>query len=129
MNQSSHVPPLILTKLHQPRVSQDLASRPRLLERLQSPPSLTLVVAPAGYGKTTLLSVWLGNSGLPSAWLSLDSQDSNLTAFVSYLIGKNATSSFYWCVNPNSGDTGGVLQNDWKTWNTDKVTLLQRLMK
>jgi len=50
-------------------------------------------------------------------------------AFVSYLINKGTKSSFYWCVNPNSGDTGGVLQNDWKTWNNDKVTLLQRLMR
>jgi poly(hydroxyalkanoate) depolymerase family esterase len=50
-------------------------------------------------------------------------------AFVTYLIDKGELSSFYWCVNPNSGDTGGVYENDWKTWNTSKVELLQRLMK
>jgi hypothetical protein len=50
-------------------------------------------------------------------------------AFVTYLVGKNMKSSFYWCVNPNSGDTGGVLEGDWKTWNTGKLTLLQRLMQ
>jgi poly(hydroxyalkanoate) depolymerase family esterase len=50
-------------------------------------------------------------------------------AFVTYLIGKGELSSFYWCVNPNSSDTGGIYGDDWKTWNTDKLALLQRLMK
>src|SRR5512139_3112121 len=68
--------PLILTKLHRPRVGRELVQRPRLLDQLQSSPGLVLVIAPAGYGKTTLLS----------AWLSLDSQDSHLDVFVSYLI-------------------------------------------
>lgn len=49
--------------------------------------------------------------------------------FVSYLINKGITSSFYWCVNPNSGDTGGIYGDDWKTWNNEKLTLLQRLMR
>ena len=60
--------------------------RPRLLEQLQSPPGLVLVIAPAGYGKTTLLSTWLNTCPLPSAWLSLDHQDSDLAVFASYLI-------------------------------------------
>jgi endoglucanase len=49
-------------------------------------------------------------------------------SFVSYLLSKGTTSSFYWCLNPNSGDTGGVLGDDWRTWNNDKLLLLQRLM-
>jgi len=49
-------------------------------------------------------------------------------SFVTYLINKGMTSSFYWCVNPNSGDTGGVYENDWRTWVQPKLTLLQRLM-
>jgi len=49
--------------------------------------------------------------------------------FVDYLINKGMTSSFYWCVNPNSGDTGGIYSDDWVTWNTDKLALLQRLMR
>jgi endoglucanase len=49
--------------------------------------------------------------------------------FVNYLINKGITSSFYWCVNPNSGDTGGIYGDDWKTWNNDKLALLQRLMR
>ncbi|HMG22251.1 MAG TPA: cellulase family glycosylhydrolase, partial [Kofleriaceae bacterium] len=48
-------------------------------------------------------------------------------SYVSYMISKGTTSSFYWCLNPNSGDTGGTLLDDWLTWNNDKLTLLQRL--
>jgi len=49
-------------------------------------------------------------------------------SFVTYLLAKGTTSNFYWAVNPNSGDTGGVLLDDWMTWNNDKLLLLQRLM-
>jgi endoglucanase len=49
-------------------------------------------------------------------------------SLVTYLINKGTTSTFYWCLNPNSGDTGGVLGDDWRTWNNDKLLLLQRLM-
>jgi endoglucanase len=50
-------------------------------------------------------------------------------SYVTYLINKGIKNSFYWAVNPNSGDTGGVLLDDWLTWNTGKLTLLQRLMQ
>jgi endoglucanase len=50
-------------------------------------------------------------------------------AFVSYLLAKDAHSFFYWCLNPNSGDTGGLLMDDWKTPNMGKVDLLHRLMQ
>lgn len=50
-------------------------------------------------------------------------------SYVTYLINKGTKNSFYWCVNPNSGDTGGVLLDDWRTWNNDKLALLQRLMQ
>jgi endoglucanase len=49
-------------------------------------------------------------------------------AFVDYLLAKNAHSAFYWCLNPNSGDTGGLLEDDWKTVDMGKLALLQRLM-
>jgi endoglucanase len=49
-------------------------------------------------------------------------------SYVSYLLAKGTPSSFYWCVNPNSGDTGGVYGDDWRTWNNAKLLLLQRLM-
>lgn len=49
-------------------------------------------------------------------------------AFVSYLLNKNMRSFFYWSWNPNSGDTGGILNDDWQTLREDKLTLLRRLM-
>lgn len=48
-------------------------------------------------------------------------------AFVDYLISKNMRSAFYWSWNPNSGDTGGILRDDWQTLRQDKVNLLNRL--
>lgn len=48
-------------------------------------------------------------------------------AFVDYLLKKNIENSFYWSWNPNSGDTGGILNDDWQTTNQAKVELLQRL--
>ena len=56
------------------------------MARLNGLAGLTLVIAPAGYGKTTLLSTWLEQSDLPSAWLSLDEQDNDPALFVTYLI-------------------------------------------
>ena len=80
--------PLIRTKLQRPQVVGDHVHRVQLLERLdqrfQRP--LTLVSAPAGYGKSTLVSCWLETSDLPAAWLSLDETDNNLHLFLSYLL-------------------------------------------
>jgi endoglucanase len=50
-------------------------------------------------------------------------------SYVTYLINKGMKNNFYWAVNPNSGDTGGVLLDDWKTWDNGKLLLLQRLMQ
>ncbi|MDO6387039.1 cellulase family glycosylhydrolase [Uliginosibacterium sp. 31-12] len=47
---------------------------------------------------------------------------------VDYLIERRITNFFYWSWNPNSGDTGGILQDDWKTVRSDKLALLKRLM-
>ncbi len=44
------------------------------------------MIAPAGYGKTTVLSTWLDSGVLTSAWLSLDEQDDDLVGFVTYLV-------------------------------------------
>jgi LuxR family maltose regulon positive regulatory protein len=78
--------PLIRTKLYRPRITGDLVPRPRLLERLEQRRDrpLTLVVAPAGYGKTTLVTSWLATCDYPSAWLSLDEDDNDLVVFLSY---------------------------------------------
>ncbi len=78
--------PLSLTKLNQPRVRGPAVFRPRLMQMLDSASNLTLVIAPAGYGKTMLLSAWLDTQPRPSAWLSLDEHDNDLVVFVSYLV-------------------------------------------
>jgi LuxR family transcriptional regulator, maltose regulon positive regulatory protein len=76
---------LTSTKLQRPRVGRGLVPRPRLLEQLNSPHSLTFILAPAGYGKTTLLSTWLETCRVPQAWLSLDEHDNDLAVFVTSL--------------------------------------------
>lgn len=49
-------------------------------------------------------------------------------AFVDYLIARHAAGFYYWALNPNSGDTGGILQDDWITPVQPKIDLLHRLM-
>ncbi len=82
--------PLLATKLYIPPVRPNLVARPRLIERLNEglylARKLTLISAPAGFGKTTLLSTWLADSPCPAAWLSLDAGDSDPVRFLSYLI-------------------------------------------
>src|SRR6266571_9027519 len=80
--------PFLLTKLHVPRPRTHLVPRSHLVGRLQqgAERALTLVSAPAGFGKTTLLAQWLAESGTPAAWVSLGPQDNDPTSFLSYLI-------------------------------------------
>ncbi len=79
-----HSTSLIQTKLYRPRISSDLIPRPRLLERLNAGlgGKVTLVCAPAGFGKTTLLAAWVEEIDRPTAWLSLDEHDNDLASFV-----------------------------------------------
>jgi LuxR family maltose regulon positive regulatory protein len=80
------MPAFLETKFQRPRVDDDLVSRPRLLEQinrgLERP--VTLVSAPAGFGKTTLLSAWLQGQDLHSAWISLDENDDDPGIFLRY---------------------------------------------
>ena len=80
--------PILATKLYLPRLRPNVVSRPRLLERLNEGlhRKLTLIAAPAGFGKTTLVSQWLADCGRPTAWLSLDEGDSDPTRFLTYLV-------------------------------------------
>ncbi len=70
-----------------------MVHRRRLIERLNEGLSgnLTLLSAPAGFGKTTLLSEWLADCGRPVAWLSLDEADSDLTRFITYVVAALGT--------------------------------------
>jgi len=80
--------PLLTTKLYIPPVRPELVLRPRLIERLNAGlrRKLTLISAPAGFGKTTLLSEWAGGCERPVAWVSLDEGDNDLVHFFAYLI-------------------------------------------
>ncbi len=80
--------PLLATKLHVPPPRTDLVDRPRLLQRLEEGAcgKLTLISAPAGFGKTTLVNAWVQRAGRRVAWLSLDDGDNDPTRFLSYLI-------------------------------------------
>jgi len=82
--------PLLETKLHAPRSRQRLVERQRLEDHLSraARAKLTLVSAPPGFGKTTLVADWLasGGSGLPAAWVSLDATDSDRVSFWRYVV-------------------------------------------
>ncbi|MEQ1900548.1 MAG: LuxR C-terminal-related transcriptional regulator [Devosia sp.] len=83
--------PLVATKLHVPRPRRDLVRRERLYQLLErgAESRLTLVSAPAGFGKTTLLVDWLANrkgSGRAVAWVSLERTDNEISAFWRHLL-------------------------------------------
>ncbi len=79
---------LLRTKLNRPTLPSDYVQRAVLKERLDaaSHHPVILVSAPAGYGKSTLVSYWLASIEKPSAWLSLDEDDNDLQRFLSYLV-------------------------------------------
>jgi len=78
----------LATKLHMPRLRPQLVHRDHLIERLQlgMEAPLTLISAPAGFGKTTLLCQWLAESGRDAAWLSLEPEDNEPVRFLSSVI-------------------------------------------
>ena len=88
------VPParsLLETKLYAPKPQARLVARPQLTDRLDrgAASKLTLISAPAGFGKTTLLAEWLASSGSAErsfGWLSLDEADDEPTTFWMYLV-------------------------------------------
>jgi LuxR family maltose regulon positive regulatory protein len=78
----------LATKLYIPPPRPRVVLRPRLIERLNEGlhRKLTLISAPAGFGKTTLLSEWLAGRERPAAWLSLDGGDNDPARFLAYLV-------------------------------------------
>jgi len=82
--------PLLTTKLYIPPLWLELVPRPRLLKQLNaglcSGRKLTVISAPAGFGKTVLVNAWLRGTGRPFTWLSLDEGDNNLPRFLNYLV-------------------------------------------
>jgi LuxR family maltose regulon positive regulatory protein len=85
-----------------------MVSRPRLLAQLNEGlhRKLILISAPAGFGKTTLISEWLAAGERPAAWLSLDAGDSDPARFLTYLVAALQT------IAPHIGDeVPGLLQS------------------
>jgi LuxR family transcriptional regulator, maltose regulon positive regulatory protein len=84
-------PVLVATKLHVPEVRPGLVPRRDLLARLVDDEGrkLTLLCAPAGWGKTVLLSEWYASAeeGRPFAWVSLDRGDDDVARFWGYVVG------------------------------------------
>jgi ATP/maltotriose-dependent transcriptional regulator MalT len=97
--------PLLATKLHVPPVRLNLVSRPHLLSSLTpgSDNRLILLSAPAGFGKTTLLSDWLTTHPWPTGWLSLDRGDNDPARFWTYVISALQT------IRPGLGESALAL--------------------
>lgn len=79
---------LLQTKLYVPRLRPSLVPRPRLIQILRSGlhGKMTLVSAPAGFGKTTLVTEWIAAEDLPCAWLSIDENDADPVRFLTYMV-------------------------------------------
>src|SRR5215216_983452 len=82
---------LLQTKISPPVARGDRVSRPRLIRRFSESLThpLTLICAPAGFGKTSLITDWHEDetaSGFPFAWVSVDEDDNDPTRFLVYLI-------------------------------------------
>lgn len=99
---------ILPTKLYRPSPHPNLVSRPRLINHLQagSAHKLTLISAPAGYGKSSLLSAWVPHSEIPIAWLSLDTGDNDPVRFWLHFVAALQTISIlekYQVVDIQSG--------------------------
>ena len=92
--------PLLNTKLYIPHARSELVPRPHLIEKLNTSPlrKLTLISAPAGFGKTTILCEWIASNDYATAWVSLDESDNSPTRFWSYVIAALQT------IQPNVGE-------------------------
>ncbi len=79
---------LLTTKLYMPPIRPELVPRSHLIEHLNEGlhRRLILISAPAGFGKTTLISVWIKNSGIAAAWIALDEGDNDPARFLAYLV-------------------------------------------
>jgi LuxR family maltose regulon positive regulatory protein len=79
---------MLLTKLHIPPVGNNIVHRSELHEKLNIglDRKLILISAPAGFGKTTLLSDWINQQKIPTAWFSIDKTDNDPADFLSYII-------------------------------------------
>jgi len=79
---------MLLTKLHIPSAGNNIIHRTELSEKLNQGLNrkLILVSAPAGFGKTTVVSDWISQNNIPTAWFSIDKADNDPVEFLSYII-------------------------------------------
>jgi LuxR family maltose regulon positive regulatory protein len=123
------VGPLLETKLHVPRRRRGLVPRARLSERLSrgAESALTLVSAPAGFGKTTLLTEWLAAASadeLSVGWLSLDQRDNDPALFWTYVVAALNTAAAPHSVG---ADALSLLQSSQPPSEAALATLLNEL--
>jgi LuxR family maltose regulon positive regulatory protein len=89
--------PILATKLYIPPPPLKVVARQRLMAELNhglsTRRSVTLISAPAGFGKTTLVTEWIASCGSPAAWLSLDERDNEPARFLIYFISALQTIS------------------------------------
>lgn len=97
--------PLLATKLHAPGWRAGFVSRPRLVAALDrtAASKLTLVSAPPGFGKTTLLAEWLAAGSRHAAWVSLDAGDNDPARFWAYVVAALAKAA------PAAGERASAL--------------------
>jgi LuxR family transcriptional regulator, maltose regulon positive regulatory protein len=127
---------LLETKLYAPRLRSGHVPRQRLREQLTrgAELKLTLVSAPAGFGKTTLLAGWLDFSKRSAAWVSLDQGDNHVASFWSYVvaalqtvephIGANASALLHSPQPPPTEAVLTLLLNELSATSTDVVVVL-----
>ncbi len=107
---------LPLSKIKPPALPRHLIARPRLIQRINKP--VTLVIAPSGFGKSTLLNEWQQSCGIPVAWVSLDNADDHPLRFW-YTVAAALQA-----VNPNLGQNLGQVHFPSSTALSEIVTLL-----
>jgi len=115
---------LLATKLRVPRPRPHLVHRPRLIQRLEQgmERALTLISAPVGFGKSTLLSDWLASCAIPVAWLSLEPQDNEPARFLSYLLAALQT------YDPHLGTIRQTLHHQPPSMETILTVLINDLL-
>ncbi|MEW5717573.1 MAG: LuxR C-terminal-related transcriptional regulator [Chloroflexota bacterium] len=107
---------LPLSKIKPPALPRHLIARPRLTQRINTP--VTLVIAPSGFGKSTLLNEWQQSCGMPVAWVSLDKEDDHPLRFWYTVAAALQT------VNPNLGQNLAQIHSTSPTALSEIVTQL-----
>jgi LuxR family maltose regulon positive regulatory protein len=111
---------MLLTKLHIPPAGNNIVHRSELYEKLNIGLSrkLILISAPAGFGKTTIVSDWINQNKIPAAWFSLDNGDNDPVEFLSYII------SGIQSIQPAFGKGALKLLNSPNTPSVDSIASL-----